>query len=190
MKTPTISFLGATSLVLSVGCAAVPAETDPDAGEEVAGAPQPLVDDVDPEGSEDDPLPYTGIWTTPASECACPPPGAPGYTSECAANDCVQSDVLGLVACGLAVRATVRYTLAGQHLSAIGGGADLGEWKVGDGEMTLDLESGVSTFKTGVVDGELTLGLTTLKYADHRLWDAVQWAWSGDQWTGVPYGAR
>lgn len=184
MKSLAIAILGAASFAFSAGCAvAEPADVDLDVDEDVASTPLAL-------GASDENSMYSGVWVLSTSKCSCPKAGEKEYTPECAAHDCMESEVLGLQDCGLAVRATVRYTLGEQHLSAIGFDADLGTWKLDDGEMSLFLESGDSTFKTSCTDEELTLGGDTAKRADLRLWDAVRWAWANDQWIDVPYAAR
>jgi hypothetical protein len=184
MKSLTIAILAAATLAFSAGCADIePVETDIDADEEAPGAPLfAAVDEVESLAS-----PYVGIWVKATKACDCPAIDQSGYTTECKAADCMQSEVLGLSDDGDAVQATVRYTALEQHLSAIGYDADLGSWEEAGGELTLQLESGETSSKSECDGEELVMGGDTLKHPNVLLGVALSWAWRRDQWIDVPY---
>jgi hypothetical protein len=186
MKSLLIAILGAATLSLTAGCTGIEVgeiDIEPSAGRSGGPSDAPQ-SDLGPVSFEE---PCADIWGMFTAVCDCPPLGEAGYTPQCTYDDCLESEIYALTDSGDALRVTVRYTAAGAHLSAIGFGADEGTWTYGDGELTLDLESGQAISRTECSGELLTMGEYTLKFAGEPLAGAILWAWDHGQWLDVPY---
>jgi hypothetical protein len=179
MNSLLIAILGAATLSLSAGCAvAGTGETDLDEAE------QALQFDVVTLSSE---AACTGVWVAEEGPCVCPPIGHPGYTTECTALDCAQTEIYALADEGGALHVTVRATAQQEHLSAIGFDADLGTWEADGAELALSLESGQATYQAECGAAEMTMKEKLMKPASAALVRSILWAWNRDQWIDVPY---
>jgi hypothetical protein len=159
-----------------------PADT---AGEpETAEAPHPLL----PKPTWELPC-VAGAWVTPPEPCACPEPGNPEYTPECAALDCKQTDLLLLVPDGDAASARLRYSAKDGQLSAVSGAPAEGTWTFfDDGELRLEFDGNASYTPTECSESGMQMkGHAPMSHPDEPLEVAILLAWLTGQWDSVPY---
>lgn len=130
-----------------------------------------------------------GTWVTAPVACACPTKGAAEYTPECAAKDCLQTDVLLLREGGKAIRAAVRFSANTHTLSAPSGKATTGEWKYFDSaELMTKFEGNAKYTPTECKDNQLIPKAEAPLSKPHPdLQAAITWAAWNNVWTSVPY---
>lgn len=201
--------VGRALAAIAAGAAFAACAVPPEPLEEDAGTRAVPDRTVDPDGDDGcpDPAPadpramlahsavleevpcVVGAWITAPRECACPAPGAPGDTPECAEDDCQEVDLLLMIPDGAAFRATLRVSRAAAELSAVGGAPRAGAWEhLDDGELRLEFEGNAFYTPTECRGDELQpKGQPALHRPPPALDTSIFWAWLTDEWTSAPY---
>ena len=181
MKSFINAMLGAAGLAIlaiASGCTAASVNDAGDDDESVEVAQGAL---------SDDPKCFIRVWVVSSTKCVCPDVGVEGYTLECQANDCLQSDVLALNDQNEALRIRVRSSIEEGRLSAATKPVE-GSWKAGNGYLYLDFNGEEVTTPAECMDTELDLKGEPIY---RRAWDgldrSVSSAWASDRWLDVPY---